>query len=271
MLKRALVTFTLGPLALAAIWFGGIYYLLMVIFLLGVAAWEYDRLFHAGGLQPATILVVGGTLLIIGLRAWHGFAGSDWLVSLLVLASLTYHLVAFERGRQQAGSDFGVTLGGILYIGWIGAYMISLRMLPEGQWWTLVALPAVWLADTGAYLIGSRIGRHKMTPHLSPKKSWEGYLGGILWSTAGSALLALAYQTWLGAPAAVTPLRAAGLAFLLSVLTILGDLGESMIKRQVGIKDSGTIFPGHGGAFDRIDSWLWAGVIAYYLVIWFTP
>jgi phosphatidate cytidylyltransferase len=100
---------------------------------------------------------------------------------------MAYHLFQYERGSQRAGTDFAVTLSGILYIGWLGAYLISLRRLPDGLWWLLTVLPAVWLADTGAYLVGSRFGRHKMTPRLSPKKSWEGYLGGILFSVPGTA------------------------------------------------------------------------------------
>jgi phosphatidate cytidylyltransferase len=141
--------------------------------------------------------------------------------------------------------------------------------LPDGLWWSLTVLFAVWLADTGAYLIGSRFGRHKMTPRLSPKKSWEGYLGGILFSVPGTALLACLWPVWAAPGLTVTPLRAALIALVLSLLTILGDLGESMIKRQVGVKDSGDLLPGHGGIFDRIDSWLWAAAIGYYLIFWY--
>jgi phosphatidate cytidylyltransferase len=107
-----------------------------------------------------------------------------------------------------------------------------------------------------------------MTPRLSPKKSWEGYLAGIVFSVVGTTLLALAWRNFTAPDTLITPLRAGLLGFILGVLTILGDLGESMIKRQVGVKDSGKLLPGHGGAFDRIDSWLWAGVIAYYVITW---
>ncbi len=156
--------------------------------ILGLAAWEYVGLFRAGGLQPAGILVVLGTLGLAAGRAYSGFDSAPWMISLVVLLSMTYHLVAYERGRDQAGTDFGITLAGVLYIGWIGSYLISLRELPEGVWWVLLALPAVWLADSGAYFIGRAFGRRKLSPRLSPKKTWEGYLGGVLVGVLGSAL-----------------------------------------------------------------------------------
>ena len=269
LVKRTLVTLVLLPIGITFIVLGGIYFSLLITFILALAAWEYTRLMRAGDLQPALFLVVAGTMLLALGRAWNGFESAPWIISLLILASMTYHLVAFERGRDQSATDLGVTLAGALYIGWIGAYLISLRNLPDGMWWVLLALPAVWLADSGAYLIGSRWGRHKMSPRLSPKKSWEGYFGGILLGTLGGALLGYIFQTWLGAGVAITPLRGLLLGLVLSILPTLGDLGESMIKRQVGVKDSGNLLPGHGGAFDRIDSWLWAGVISYYIIAWF--
>jgi len=269
LVKRTLVTLVLLPIGITFIVLGGIYFSLLITFILVLAAWEYTRLMRAGELQPALFLVVAGTMLLALGRAWNGFESAPWIISLLILASMTYHLVAFERGRDQSATDLGVTLAGALYIGWIGAYLISLRALPDGLWWVLLALPAVWIADSGAYLIGSRWGRHKMSPRLSPKKSWEGYFGGILFGTLGGALLGFIYPTWLGAGPAITPLRGLLLGLVLSIVTTLGDLGESMIKRQVGVKDSGNLLPGHGGAFDRIDSWLWAGVISYYIIAWF--
>jgi phosphatidate cytidylyltransferase len=177
--------------------------------------------------------------------------------------------VAYERGRDQAGTDFAVTLAGIIYLGWIGAYMISVRDLPEGKWWLLVVLPAVWLADSGAYLVGVRFGRHKIAPRLSPKKSWEGYIGGIFFAVLGTPLFVALWRVGAGPDTTLTLTAGAWIGLAMGLLTIFGDLGESMLKRQVGAKDSGNLLPGHGGALDRIDSWLWAGVIGYYLVVWF--
>lgn len=268
LLKRALVTLILLPVGVALIVIGGWAYVAMVALILALAAWEYARLFRAGSLAPAALLLVAGTLAIAIGRAVDGFASAPWLVSLLILSSMTYHLVDYERGRDQAASDFSLTLAGMFYIGWLGAYLISVRQLPDGLWWLLIILPVVWLADTAAYLVGSRIGRHKMTKRLSPKKSWEGYFGGVVAGVLGGAALAALIQTFAVPGSAITWPRGALLGLALAVLTTLGDLGESMIKRQVGMKDSGDLLPGHGGVFDRIDSWLWAGVIGYYLITW---
>jgi phosphatidate cytidylyltransferase len=269
LVSRLLVTIVLLPLGLLAIHYGGLPYYLLVALLLGLAAWEYANLFRFGGSRPSVVLITGGTLLLVLGRVLDGFASAPWLASLLILLSMTYHLVAYERGRDQAGSDFAITLSGLFYCGWLGAYLISLRELPEGKWWVLLVLPAVWLADSGAYFVGIRFGRHKLSPRLSPKKTWEGYLAGVVTGTLGAALLALVWRIGAGPETAITAGKAALLGFVLSSLTTLGDLGESMIKRQVGAKDSSHLIPGHGGFFDRVDSWLWAGVIGYYLISWF--
>jgi phosphatidate cytidylyltransferase len=124
----------------------------------------------------------------------------------------------------------------------------------------------IWAADSFAYLVGVRFGRHKIAPRLSPKKSWEGYFGGIVGAVLFSALWAWGWREWVNPAAVITPLRGALLGLAMGIFPVMGDLGESMIKRQFGVKDSGHILPGHGGIFDRIDSWLWALPIAYYII-----
>jgi len=266
-LKRTVVTLILLPIGLALIAWGGWVYYGFITLILSLAAFEYIKLFQAGGFRPAKVLAIAATLVIALQRALVDFERADLTLSLLILLAMAYHLIQFERGSQRAGVDFAITISCFLYIGWLGSYLISLRRLPDGLWWLLTALIAVWLADTGAYLVGSRIGKHKMTPRLSPHKSWEGYLAGIIFSVSGTVLAASFWPVWGGPGLVITPLRSALLALVLSVLTILGDLGESMIKRQVGVKDSGNLLPGHGGVFDRIDSWVWAAVIGYYMIL----
>jgi len=274
--KRVLVAVILLPIGLALIFLGGWAYTVLIALILGLAAAEFARLFRKGGYQPADFLMIATAAILALGRGWQGFALDGLIIGLFILACMTYHLVAYERGRDQAATDFAISLAGGMYLGFIGAYLVSLRQLPEGLWWVLLALPAVWLADTGAYFIGRSFGRHKMSKRLSPKKSWEGYFAGIAFSMLGTALLALLWQYLAGRwpqilPSAtlITPLNGAILGLIISILTPLGDLGESMIKRQFGEKDSGTLLPGHGGVFDRIDSWLWAGIISYFVIFYF--
>ena len=269
LVKRLVVALILVPIGLGVIILGGFVYAGVIAFILGLAVWEYNQLFHASGLRPAGALLLGGTLLIVFGRALNGFESAEWIISLLVLASMTYHLLAYEKGRDLAGSDFSVTVTGVLYVGWLGAYLISLRSLPEGKWWVLLTMPTVWLIDVGAFVVGSQLGRRHFSPRLSPRKTWEGLIGGLLAGALTGTLLAAAIQPAAGPLTSISPVRGALLGVLLAVLTPLGDLGESLIKRQAGAKDSGKLLPGHGGAFDRIDSWLWAGVISYYLIVWF--
>jgi len=268
-MRRRLVTaFGLALIGMPAILLGGVFYfLLMATFLIG-AAWEYVHLFRAVKADPNMYIAVGGVALILYVRMFLPVHAMP-VFAVLNLAALAYHLIAYERGRDQAALDFGVTVGALVYIGWIGAYLFDLRNLPEGGWWFMLVLPSVWLADSGAYSIGRAYGSHKMVPRLSPKKSWEGYAASVFTGMIGGAFLAYAYSTYGNLAGDITISQGALLGLILGTLTPLGDLGESMFKRQSGIKDSSDIIPGHGGFFDRIDSWLWGAVIGYYFLVWF--
>ena len=267
MLRRTFTALVLAAVGLPAIIYGGLFYfLLMAVFLIG-AAWEYVRLFRAVQYEPSEIVTVGGVLVIATARFFLVDAAIPAFV-LLVLLAMTVHLFAFERGRDQAALDFGVTVAGIVYVGWLGSYLIDLRSLPDGVWWWLLVLPIVWAGDTGAYSIGAVYGNHKMTPRLSPKKSWEGYFAGLFTSVLIGAFFAYAFSSIGPRPlhGLIDPLQGGLLGLLIGGLAPLGDLGESMLKRQGGLKDSSNIFPGHGGFLDRIDSWIWGAAIGYFMI-----
>ena len=266
MSKRVATAIFLIVFGIPLLIYGGTPYIIFIGFLLAAAAWEYANLFRAAGARPARWLIVIGVVLICIERFFH-LPGETPAITILVLVLMAFHLVDFERGAEHAGLDFSVSLGALFYVGWVGGYLISLRQLENGAWWIMFVLPCVWMTDIGAYLIGSAYGRNRMSPRLSPKKTWEGFAAGALAAMLMGALLAYAYTVW--GPLHLSIVTGAVFGLCVGVLTPLGDLGESMLKRQAGVKDSGDLFPGHGGAFDRIDSWIWAAVLGYYFVTWF--
>ena len=267
--ERVIAAAVLLPIGLAFIYLGSWPFTLFVSLVLGGAAWEFARMFRKGGYQPSTRLLIAG---VVALALARGFADHGMqmtlgpaLLALLVMVSMAVHVIAYQRGQQQAAVDFVIDMGGILYLGWLGSYLISLRLLerPDGMFAILLALPAVWAADSGAYYFGSRFGKHKIAPRVSPGKSWEGYAGGIGSGVLAGGLLALLYAQF---DPGFTLARGALLGLALAAVTPLGDLGESLLKRQFGVKDSSHLIPGHGGLMDRIDSWIWAAAISFYIL-----
>ena len=191
-----------------------------------------------------------------------------------MLAALTWHLVDYERGAATAGTDFAITLAGMFYIGWLGRYFVLLRTLPDGLWWLLTILPSIWLADTGAYAFGRLFGRRfidrPMAARLSPKKTWEGFAGSVLIGALGGSIMATCWSLAAGPHSLLNWGSGALVGGLGGLVGQVGDLGVSMFKRQMGVKDTGTLLAGHGGALDRIDSWLVAGTLGYYFVLLLT-
>ncbi len=269
--RRTLTALGLAVIILPAIIYGGVFYYLLIGAALVGGAWEYVRLYRAVKVEPNEIVTIGGVLGIATARFFFAEGAAIPLFVLLVLAAMTVHLVAYERGRDQAALDFAVTVAGIVYLGWLGSYLLDVRSLPQGLWWLMLVLPIVWGGDTGAYSIGAVYGKHKMTPRLSPKKSWEGYFAGLFTSVIVGAFLSYAFSSLGPQPLGglITPLQGAFLGLVIGALATLGDLGESMFKRQGGLKDSSNVFPGHGGFLDRIDSWIWGAALGYLMIRFF--
>ena len=240
----------------------------MAVILL-MAAFEFVQLFHKIGYRPSYFLSVIGILLVLLGRWIFGESSAGPLLSLVLLLAIIAALIEYERGDKDAAVHFAINLAGMLYLGWIGSFLIPLRGMPHGLGWTLTALPATWLADSGAYFIGRWLGKTKMTPKLSPNKTWAGLLGGIAAGTLSGLLLVLLWRA-VGFLAAETPLwQGLITGFVVALLTPLGDLMISLFKRTAGVKDTGSLIPGHGGVLDRIDTWIWAGMLGYYLVLLF--
>lgn len=264
MAKRVITIVILLPIVILAVWLGPWTTTMLVAFFTGMAAWEYAQLFKTGKYMPSTLLIVIGSVALIVARQVAAFPGSDIILTLLIMAFMIYHTFAYQRGVETAALDFGYSLAGTVYLGWMMAYFVSLRNLENGFWWIALAFLASMFSDMGAFLIGRKFGRHKMMTRVSPNKSWEGYLGGVLLAMILTTVLALGIHYFIPA----IPVYA-GLVFglVVSVLAPIGDFGESMLKRPFGVKDSSDLIPGHGGFLDRIDAFLWAAVLGYYLTL----
>jgi len=271
---RLAVSILLIPAALLVMEIGGWLYLAVIVVMLLLAAREYVRLFANTHHRPARMIVLGGVGLLLITEQMPALNRSHLLpavLTLLCVASLVWHLVDYERGAPASGTDFVITLGGIVYLGWLGRYFITLRAQPEGLWWLISALSSMWLADTGAYVFGRLFGRRffkqPLAPRLSPRKTWEGYVGSIVVGGLAGAGLGVMWGLGAGPAGLLTWQTGGGLGLLVGALGPLGDLGVSMLKRQSGVKDAGVLLAGHGGALDRIDSWLVAVPLGYYFLL----
>lgn len=267
---RLAVSALLLPFVFLVVQVGDWLFLIAVLAILLVAATEFGGLFVAVHHRPATPLIVAGVGLLVAAEQYRWLNPAGALPVLLVMAAVIWHLVDYERGAPASGTDFAITLGGIFYLGLFGRYFVALRAGPDGLWWLLTALGSVFLADTGAYTFGRAFGRRVIhrpfAPRLSPKKTWEGFAGSVLVGALGGTVLALCWHLAVS-PASPLSWETGGLlGALVGAVGQLGDLGVSMLKRQAGVKDSGAVMAGHGGALDRIDSWLVAMAVGYFYV-----
>jgi len=257
------------PLVLVLIYFGGWAFNLFIALVLLLAAVEFSRLFSQLGYHPTLPLILLGVLLFVIQRWFFADQSFGILFTILLILSVAIALITYEKDQKDAGLSFSINLAVMLYLGWVGSFLIAIRSLPDGLGWTLTALPSVWLADSGAYFIGRWLGKRKMSPRLSPGKTWAGFAGGLLAGTFSGVLLILLWRAvgWL--PRGTPLWQGAVMGFVLAALTPMGDLFISLFKRTAGVKDTGNIIPGHGGILDRIDTWIWAAMIGYYLVLVF--
>lgn len=202
-------------------------------------------------------------LLILAMQT--GFlSGSGSLVvfSLLPMLAVPYFLVRCDdMSTVAAQMGFGIT--GVVWAGGLMGATGVLRLLPDGFAWLLMACWLAWGSDSCAYFLGKAIGRHKLYPKVSPSKTWEGAIGGVLGATLG----AYGWWAWIGPD--IDPIHLALLSVVASALGQCGDLAESLLKRSVGVKDSGFLLPGHGGLFDRVDALIFVGptLLAYATLV----
>ncbi len=185
------------------------------------------------------------------------------LVALLTVSFLLLALLFLLRPGTLTGvhHHFGWICLGLFYIALLMGYLVPLRMLDDGRQWIFLTLVVVMFCDTSAYVVGSRIGKRKLYPLISPNKSIEGAIGGVSGAVLGALVSKFLFFSAIG----LWPVILVGL--LLGVVGQIGDLFESMLKRACAVKDSGTLIPGHGGMLDRLDSLLFAFPLVYYIAL----
>jgi phosphatidate cytidylyltransferase len=227
----------------------------------GVGIWEMVRAVRGNGVHPPLVPLLGGAALMNGL-AW--VAGPDALalgLLVTVVAAVVWRLGDGPRGFQR---DIAATALIAVYVPFLLAFGVLMVKPGDGPWRVLVTLLAVVLSDTGGYAVGVFLGRHKMAPLISPGKSWEGFAGSVGAAAAGGAVL-----LWLLLDVAAW--KGAVFGAVIAVAAVVGDLAESMIKRDLKIKDMSHLLPGHGGLMDRLDSILLAVPTAFLLLSLLAP
>ncbi len=270
--RRVIVALIGAPLALGIIWMGGAPLATLAGGLAGLAAWEFYRLAREGGATPMTVVgVVLAALIPIGV---HGHVLGvlqvpiyTWVLAVVAILGLAIWMRGVEGKPLGAAS---VTVFGVIYTGATLSFVYALRYHNYAVGDTAGALTVIfpvvltWASDTGAYFSGHLIGGRKLIPSVSPGKTVAGAIGALV-VTVAAAYAFVEFLLIPKAQLAFTPSGLVAFGVAISVVAQIGDLAESLLKREAGVKDSGTLFPGHGGVLDRLDSLFFVLPAAYAL------
>ena len=256
------------PLLVLAAWAGGLWFLALAA-AAAVGSLEVSAMARRRGHKPAATLAQAWAVAMVAAAYVASTAGDSPAEAAAVLAvvalvaqGVVLPVTLWRSTPSRAVANWAVTAGAALYPGLLLAYAPLLRSLDDGFLWVLLLLGTVFASDTAAFFTGRLLGRSRMAPRISPGKTWEGTAAGLVAAAAASTVLATA----LGLPLA--PPFAAALGVAVGVVAILGDLAESALKRACGVKDSGTLVPGHGGVLDRLDSIVFNLPLMYHFIAW---
>jgi len=267
MLKHRVITAAVGvPLIILAIWFGDPWPWFTLLIAAAALAGTYE-FYHMANFDRKEPLIYLGLLWSLALVLSPHYQNPDVLPIVITAAMLiSLILLLLHPSREKAFHNWAWMIVGALYVGWMLSYWLNLRRLVDGQNWVYLAMLTTFANDTGAYFIGRARGKHKLAPKISPAKTREGAIGGLICAILAAIVIALGLN--LISPFAFKYWQIILLGFLVSLFAQLGDLVESLLKRNVGVKESGNLLPGHGGILDRFDSLIFVGAVVYYYVIW---
>ena len=227
-----------------------------------LALHEFYKMSLADNRQLESALsVAAGVFCCVGIV----YAASVEALLLSIVAPCLFIALVFLfrfQDMQSVSKDLAMALLGIFYLPLLLSHVVMLRALPSGQSWVFLVLLVVMASDTLAYFVGMKFGKHRLYEAVSPNKTIEGALGGLAGATLGAALGKYLFFTELQIADVII------FGLLAGISSQLGDLLESLLKRSFGVKDSGTLIPGHGGLLDRLDSLLFAFPVAFYYAVW---
>jgi phosphatidate cytidylyltransferase len=272
--QRWLTALILLPLLILVLLKGGLaLFVLVILVVSGLGQWEFLGMFQAEADKSRRLKsILLGSLLLLSFCTAHPasnmctpsgilFCNPSKVLFVLVWCLFflfLFHLVSYGH-IEHLSRDLAVNLLGLLYLPFLLGHLIWLRFLFQGEWWVLWFLMVIFAGDTGAYYTGRTLGKTKLYPAVSPGKTWAGVVGGF----ASSLVVGVFVGRWLLVGMGVPALAA--LAVVLAVVGLLGDLFESMLKRQVQVKDASNLLPGHGGMLDRLDSILFTAPVVVYV------
>ena len=237
----------LVPAVLAAVWFDGWAFLVMVAVAVALLAIEW------GGMSAPNAPVRVATAITVAALAGNFPAHvTNFEVGWAVMALGAVGAALFARGVSERPADAAF---GVFYIGAPCLCLVWLRQMPQGEWWSLMLFVIVWSADISAFAVGNLLKGPKLWPRFSPNKTWSGFVGGLIGSAMTGAAMSFA------PPFVLNPVAAMVIGLVGGLATMAGDLWESMLKRRFGVKDSGDLIPGHGGLLDRVDGLMFAVVV----------
>jgi phosphatidate cytidylyltransferase len=272
--QRVLSAVIFVPILFASIWFRNPWFSIVVAVAAILGVLEFYSMVTRKGWQPLTFFGTLWTLFFIFNAYYTPKYSSDntyiLVTSTLIGTAIVLSLVWVLFLRSSGGKDMAswvASVTGIFYMGGLLSYWVLIMNSYGGVWdgrdWVLIALFSTFAVDTTAYFVGRTWGRHKMAPAVSPGKTWEGAVGGLVGAIAAVIILALILDTGISYGEMII------MGVLIAVFAQLGDLAESKIKRSMGVKEASNIIPGHGGILDRLDSIVFTGVVVYYCLRWF--
>jgi len=260
-LVRTITTIMGVSLAFLIIFWEGFPFYIIIIIIAMLGLRELYSIAQKQGYKPSYILGTILTLYFIFIAICDVYILNYYIENIIItfIIILSFIIQLFKKDFSKVLSEISITIFGSIYLGYLFSFLLKIKDLPNGNYYLISLLIITWSNDVGAYLIGTKFGKKRMFPKISPKKTIEGSIGGIIFSIAGT----FALKNWLNLP--LDELIFLGL--IIAIIGQLGDLFESVLKRGSGIKDSGTLIPGQGGILDCLDSLIFTAPVFYYYTV----